>query len=70
VNKEARAVLPPQSPPGGKELKTRLIIGVAGVACQAFDTFASFCQEYGNLTLGELSKMAARHGYCMIWRGQ
>jgi len=45
----------------------RLIIGVAGVACQAFPLFGRICKEYGNLTLGELAKMT---GYCMIWRAQ
>lgn len=60
-------MLPPQSRREVKELKRKIIIGVSGKACQAFKLFDSLCQEYGNLTMVELSKMANRHGYCMIW---
>jgi len=50
-----------------RNLKSKGIIWVAGRACQAFKLFDLFCQEYGNLTLGELSKRLSRHNYWILW---
>jgi len=47
----------------------RVIIGVAGIACQAFALFEQICREYGNVTLGDLSKRLS-NGYWLVWRVQ
>jgi len=44
----------------------KLILRLNGRAENAFALFEQICQEYGNLTLGELAKMS-RHGYLILW---
>ena len=51
-------------------MKNKLIILLTGKACQAFHLFDLICQEYGNLTLGELSKKMSRHGYLILWEAE
>ena len=53
----------------GESYLNKAIITLSGKAGQAFKLFDLFCQEYGNLTLGELSKKLSK-GYLVIWRAQ
>jgi len=48
----------------------RNVIIVSGKAKAAFALFDSICQEYGNLTLGELARKLSRHGYWIMWRAE
>ena len=60
------AVVEKQSLPGDRKLNKAIIV-VAGRACQAFRLFDLFCQEYGELTLGELSKRLSSRSYWLLW---
>ena len=46
----------------------KTIIITTGKAGKAFWLFDLFCQEYGNLTLGEISKDMSRQGCWVMWR--
>jgi len=48
----------------------KAIITLSGKAKKAFKLFDSFCQEYGNLTLEELSRKLSRHGYWILWEAK
>jgi len=49
---------------------SKVIITLKGKAGQVFKLFDLFCQEYGNLTLGELARKLSKSSYQIIWRAE
>lgn len=46
---------------------TKNIITLVGKASQTFQFFDKICQEYGNLTLGDLAKHCFKNRTLILW---